>query len=244
MSEPSDKKHISVGEGITAADAAWSFSGPVAETFSTHIERSVPLYREGHNLICKVSDFFVNEGSVCYEIGISVGDLIQKLAAHCPKKNVKWIGLDAEKEMIKKARKNLGGLSNVELLVEDVNLFEFDASDFIVSYYTIQFIHPKYRQKLVNKIYASLEWGGAFVFFEKIRGNDARFQDVLTALYAEFKIDNGYSSEQLLNKSRSLKGILEPFSYRGNMELLNRAGFQDIQIIMSHTCFQGYLAIK
>ena len=43
----------------------------------------------------------------------------------------------------------------------------------------MQFIAPKKRQLLFDKIYNSLNWGGAFVLCEKIRGSDARFQDIL-----------------------------------------------------------------
>ena len=43
-------------------------------------------------------------------------------------------------------------------------------SDLIACYYTIQFIKPKYRQKIFNKVYKSLNWGGAFLLFEKVRG--------------------------------------------------------------------------
>ena len=53
-------------------------------------------------------------------------------------------------------------------------------SDLILSYYTIQFINPKSRQQLLNKIYKSLNWGGAFIMFEKIRASDARFQDIFS----------------------------------------------------------------
>ena len=37
----------------------------------------------------------------------------------------------------------------------------------------------KFRQKLIDKLYNSLNWGGGLILFEKIRGNDARFQDIL-----------------------------------------------------------------
>ena len=37
----------------------------------------------------------------------------------------------------------------------------------IISCYTIQFIEPKFRQNVIDKIYKSLNWGGAFVIFEK-----------------------------------------------------------------------------
>ena len=35
----------------------------------------------------------------------------------------------------------------------------------------------------------------------------------------------------IISKGRSLKGILEPFSTKGNLDLLRRAGFKDINSI-------------
>ncbi|MFW6275739.1 MAG: methyltransferase, partial [bacterium] len=60
----------------------------------------------------------------------------------------------------------------------------------------------------------------------------------------EFKINQGFSPEEIISKSQSLKGVLEPFSVQGNIDLLKRAGFKDIETIMKYTCFQGFLAIK
>ena len=113
-----------------------------------------------------------------------------------------------------------------------------------MAYYTIQFIRPKERQRLIDKIYSSLNWGGAFIYFEKVRANDARFQDITTALYTDYKLKSGYSAEEIISKSRSLKGVLEPFSSKANVEMLERAGFVDILSIMKYICFEGFLAIK
>jgi tRNA (cmo5U34)-methyltransferase len=49
---------------------------------------------------------------------------------------------------------------------------------------------------------------------------------------------------EVLGKQRSLKGVLEPFSTQGNIDLLKRAGFVDIMTIMKSICFEGFLAIK
>jgi tRNA (cmo5U34)-methyltransferase len=97
---------------------------------------------------------------------------------------------------------------------------------------------------LINRIFEALNWGGAFVWFEKIRGNDARFQDILTTLYNDYKLERGFGTDEIISKTRSLKGVLEPFSTQGNVDLLKRAGFVDIQIVMNYICFQGFLAIK
>jgi tRNA (cmo5U34)-methyltransferase len=234
-----------VGDGIVAENANWSFKGKVVDTFSEHVKRSVPLYDVGHDVVCKLSDYFINDNSICYEIGTSVGDLLGKLVQHNQhKRNVKWIGIDIEKDMIKKARKNLSGTKNVSLEVADVVFYEFEKSDLIVSYYTIQFVPPKFRQEVINKIYEALNWGGAFLLFEKVRGPDARFQDIVTTLYNDYKLEQHYTPEEIVTKVRSLKGILEPFSTGGNMDLLKRAGFVDIMTIMKYICFEGFFAIK
>jgi len=241
---PSNSKKKEAGLKIHADNARWTFGGDVAINFSDHIKRSVPLYEPGHDLVCKLSDFFVRDDSTCYEIGVSIGELIVKLARHNNKKSALWIGIDIEKNMIAEAKNRTSGLTNVSLEIADVNLYDFEKSDFIVSYYTIQFIQPKLRQRLIDKIYESLNWGGAFVWFEKIRGNDARFQDIMTTLYNDYKLEQDFNSEDIISKTRSLKGVLEPFSTQGNIDLLKRAGFVDIQIVMNYICFQGFLAIK
>jgi len=77
-----------------------------------------------------------------------------------------------------------------------------------------------------------------------VRANDARFQDITTSLYNEFKIEQGYTAEEIFTKSRSLKGVLEPFSTQGNIDMLKRAGFVDILGIFKYLSFEGFLAIK
>ena len=145
--------------------------------------------------------------------------------------------------MVDKAKK-LNKEKNVKILKKNLQNLKLRKNDFIICYYTIQFIPPRIRQKVINKIYESLNWGGAFLFFEKVRGPDARFQDILTGVYNEFKLDNGFKPEEIFNKTRSLKSVLEPFSTLGNLGLLKRSGFKDIVTIQKSICFQGWLAIK
>lgn len=235
----------SVGDNIQADRAAWTFGGDVAETFDSHVSKSVPLYYEGHNLICGVSDFFIKNDSVVYEIGSSTGVLISKLASHNrAKPEATFIGVDIEQAMTDYAANKNKNITNLEFICEDILTMDMHESDLIVAYYTVQFIRPSLRQELINKIYQKLKWGGAFVLFEKVRGSDARFQDILSILYNEYKISEGYSPEDIWAKSLSLKGVLEPFSSQGNIDMLKRAGFADINTIQKYICFEGFLAIK
>ena len=122
--------------------------------------------------------------------------------------------------------------------------FNYEKSDFITSLYTLQFVQPKFRQKLIDKLYLSLNWGGGLILFEKIRGNDARFQDILNFSYFDFKTEQNLSAIEILNKEISLRSVLEPYTIKTNIDFLKRAGFKDIMPISQYLCFAGFLAIK
>lgn len=234
-----------VGQGIEAANAGWSFGGKTAESFGVHVRRSIPSYEEGHRLVAALSDFFVRPGSVVYELGTSVGELIERLAhRHGHNRAARWIAVDVEPDMIALARSRLAGLDNVTVDVADVADYNFVKTDLVVSYYCLQFVAPKYRQEIVNRIYRSLNRGGAFIWFEKVLASDARFQDVFTSLYTDFKVEQGFKADEIIAKTRSLKGVLEPFSSQGNRDLLARAGFLHVNLVFRRLCFEGVLAIK
>ncbi len=235
---------MDTGDNIDALNANWSFSGEVPQNFDNHVTKSVPMYNEGHNLICRLSDFFVSDSSLCYEIGSSTGELTKKLANHNKHKKIKLIGIDPISEMVDVANQKCKNHSNISFITDDILNVEMEKSDLIISYYTIQFIKPRVRQLVFDKIYESLNWGGAFILFEKVRACDARFQDIMTALYTDYKLEQGYTENEIVSKTRSLKGVLEPFSTQGNIDLLKRAGFVDITSVFKYVSFEGFLAIK
>lgn len=236
---------MEAGDSISVAPARWTFGDNVAEKFDDHISKSVPLYSEGHSQILALSEFFIREDSVCYELGCSTGKLIAGLASrHRDLGSAKFVGVDVEAEMVKHATSTYSALANLSFLVDDVSEFEFEKADMILSYYVMQFVPPKLRQGIYDKIYQALNWGGALVIFEKTRADDARFQDIFSTLYSEFKLTNGYNPEQILSKTLSLKGVLEPFTHSANVEFLKRAGFVDIMCFQKYLTFEGLIAIK
>ena len=233
-----------VDDNIKAKTGAWTFGNGVANTFDEHAIKSIPGYLAGHDIITKLSDYFVGSGSLCYDIGCSTGTLLSKLSNHHKhKSDVNWIGIEVENEMIELARSRVFN-SNVSFVNEDSLLVDYEGSDLITSYYTLQFIRPKYRQGLVDKIYQSLNWGGAFVLFEKVRAPDARFQDITSGMYIDFKLNNGFTENEIIGKSRSIRYTMEPFSSEANVDILKRAGFKDIMTIYKEICFEGFVAIK
>lgn len=234
---------LTVGDNISLKTRKWDFGGDTAKTFNNHVQKSVPFYDIGHDLVLKYSDYFLYKGSISYEIGCSTGVLSQKLAKYHPESTI--IGIDIEEQMIQKAKDDTANeLINLEFLNTNVLEHDFMPSDYIISYYTLQFIHPSQRQYFINKLYESLQWGGALIIFEKVRSPDARFQDIANGLYVDYKLEQGYTAEEIIGKSKSLKCVLEPFSTQGNMDMFKRAGFKDVMSVFKYICFEGFICIK
>ncbi len=231
---------MKVDKKIKTKSSNWQFDTNVAKNFDNHVLKSVPFYKISHDLSCRLSDFFLKENSVCYDIGCSNGNLLNKISKR-NKKKIKYIGIDSSSAMVKIAKKKYPKLNFIKKNLDKTKLKK---CDLVLSLYTLQFIEPRFRQKVLTNIYKSLNWGGALIIFEKIRGTDARFQDILNFLYFDFKSEQGLNPTEIINKEISLRSILEPFTIKGNMDLLKRAGFVDIMPISQYLNFKGFLAIK
>jgi len=224
--------------------SSWNFRN-ISDHFDNHIAASVPLYHESKHLSSCFTDYLIKTNSTVIDIGCSTGSFLKSISARHPSKSdLRMIGIDCESSMIEKCLEDNKD-SRIEYLCEDIINYDFgDSIQLISSFYTIQFIHPRFRQILVDKIYNSLDWGGAFIWAEKVRATDARFQDWITDLYHEFKSDNGFADEEIRNKQLSLRGVMEPFSTAENRNILNRAGFKDVLCISKYLCFETLLAVK
>lgn len=232
---------LNIGDSILLKDA-WNFKGIVSQKFDEHIKKSVPFYEEGHELILKLASFFLRDQAVCYDLGTSTGGLITKLAVKFP--SCDFYGIDLEKDMSAIAKERASAFKNVEIITGDVAEQEFKKSDLFIAYYTIQFIKPEKRAKLLQNIYESLNKGGAFIWFEKTVFGSALIQEINHELLTEFKLSKGFSYEEILAKNKSLQGVLQPFTTKENLALLKSSGFKTSDVIFKYNFFEGYLAVK
>jgi tRNA (cmo5U34)-methyltransferase len=226
----------------TKKKKSWTFKASnISKFFDEHVKKSVPFYGFSHEIALGLSDFFIKNNSFCNDLGCSTGSLLRKIKDRHSDKKINLIGYDDSKHMINFAKKKN---KNIKFINKDISKINIRKSDFILSLYTIQFIQPKKRQEIFDKIYRSLNWGGGFFLCEKIRGKDARFQDILNFLYFDFKKKQDLTYEEILNKEQSLRGVMEPFTIDANIGFLKRAGFKDIMPVYQYLCFVGILAIK
>ena len=237
----SKKKNL--GDKIKLKESTWTFSGNVHKYFDKHIQKSVPLYEWAHDIGTELSYFFLTKNSKYLDIGCSTGQFIKKINLIHKHKNINIIGIDIEKNMVNFSKK-INKSKNIKILNKSYQDLKIKNFDFITSFYTFQFIHPSERQKLFDKVFNELNWGGGFLFFEKVRAPDARFQDIMSLIYSNYKLSRGFKPSEILEKSNSLRGVMEPFSTAENFRMCKRAGFKDTMTVFKYLNFEGILAIK
>lgn len=233
-----------VDDAIDAENGNWSFAANDPVILSNHMRKSIPNYDKGHSLILEISEFFVKQESIIYDIGCSNGELTRQLASKYQGKKVQAIGIDCEKNFIKAAKGYSQTNRNLTFKTENAIDYKYKTCDLIILYYTLQFIQIDKRANLLLSLYKSLKKGGGLLLFEKTRQDNPRANDILNQLYTDFKLNNGYTGNEIVAKARSLKGVLEPLSTGQNLELLEQTGFYNSTIIHKTLCFDGILAIK
>jgi tRNA (cmo5U34)-methyltransferase len=235
---------ISVGDDIVTTGTRWSFGGATHERFDTHVQRSVPLYDEGHGLISQAVEFFSRPGKSIIDVGCSTGSLLERLAQKPFSAEVTLCGYDIEADMVHSARSRCANFDNVMIRQGDAESIDYAGSGAVIMYYTLQFTEPNRRLPILTRIADGLSEGGALLLFEKVLGPDATTQDIIGQLYQEFKVLNGFGADEIYNKARSLRSVMTPVSSERNRQDLLNAGFRSVVTLQKYLCFEGFLAIK
>jgi tRNA (cmo5U34)-methyltransferase len=237
-----DQDALALAKSVTGG---WTFGNGIAERFEGHIRQSVPMYDEGHAVVQRLSRFFCKPGGTFYELGVATGKLLDELATHTADLDgVSWVGIDNEPEMVAYASNACAKHKNVQVILGDITRVGLKPTNFIVSYYTLQFLPLGQREDVLRKAYEALSPGGAFVLFEKIRTATAQVQEIANLLYWEFKKHQGLSAPEILDKAYSLIGVMDPATSAENVAMCRRVGFTQVEPVVRYVCFEGLLAIK
>ena len=241
-----DEHAAPVDDFISAVPGNWRFDEQVTAGFDSHVRKSVPCYDEVQRLVVALSEFFVRDGGRVFDIGSSTGATVRLLAeAHGNKHGVRFVGIDQSISMVHEARRNCSELSNVRLIHQDVTTFDdFSGASLIISLYTLQFLDLQDRYSLVRKLHSDLRVGGAFILVDKVFAEHAVFEHLWNEAHWDYKRREGLSDDMILDKSRSLRGVLTPMTARANLTMLRRAGFSALDVFFKWMGFAGILAIK
>jgi tRNA (cmo5U34)-methyltransferase len=234
----------------TEKPTAFCFNEAVAAVFPDMISRSVPGYTFCLEMIKDTAQYLVQPNSNIYDLGCSLGTITLALRAGvlaAKTHSVEIYGIDSSAAMLDRARSNIAAFQPripINLHCEDVNETKIENASLVVLAYTLQFILPEYRDDLIEKIYQGLNEGGGLIVIEKIHSKNSTMQNIITELHHEFKRRNGYSELEIAQKRQALENVLITETEQDHIQRLNKAGFQNISLIVKNYSFAAWLAIK
>ena len=222
----------------------FEFDEEVASVFDDMLNRSVPYYKEMQRLTINFALRFLNENDRVYDLGCSTGSTLIELSKHC-KYPLELVGIDNSKAMLDRAAKKCNAFGvDIELLQSDIFDVELNNAQLVISNYTLQFIRPLMREKLIQKIYQSLNENGVFIFSEKVISDNKILNKQCIDEYYDFKKTQGYSEFEIAQKREALENVLIPYSEEENRKMIKDAGFTHCETLFKWVNFATFIAIK
>jgi len=215
-----------------------------AGNFDLHIRQSIRGYDDLISDCLSLSAYFVEEGTTVLDIGCSAGTFLKKLRDlnHHRAPDGSYVGVEVEEQF----SVHWQAPKDIDFVLGDIRNFAFPADcSFITSIFSLQFISEKERQTILRNVFNCLVPGGAFVLAEKTLSPCAKLQDMLTALHYDFKRQY-FTEAEILEKERSLRSLMKPWTERKIIRCLREAGFQlnRIQCFWKNHNFISLLALK
>ena len=222
----------------------FEFDKEVASVFDDMLNRSVPFYDEMLNLTTSFALKYCKDNSIVYDLGCSTASTLIELAKKS-EFNLELIGVDNSDAMLERAEQKCKAYGlDINLINNDIFETNFKSSSVIISNYTLQFIRPLQREKLIKKIYDSLEDGGVFIFSEKVITDNKLLNKQMIDKYYDFKKTKGYSEFEIAQKREALENVLIPYSYEENKKMCKDVGFTSFDCLFKWVNFATFIAIK
>ena len=223
------------------------FDDQVANVFTDMIERSVPGYRTTISTIGVLAERFAQAGSNCFDLGCSLGAATLAMRGRITADTCRIIAVDNSPAMVARCRDSIerspGGIP-VDVIEADLQEIEIVDASVVVMNFTLQFIAPDQRQRVIDHIATGMRPGGIFILSEKLRFDDPRVDELQIDLHHNFKRANGYSDLEIAQKRQALENVLIPDSLETHNQRMRQAGFSSCDVWFQCFNFASMLALK
>lgn len=225
----------------------FSFNHQVADVFPDMIERSVPGYANIIDGVGRLAAKFAVPNTLIYDLGCSLGAVSLSIAKHNKQQNVQIVGVDNSSAMVERCQRHVDSYnyeSPISIKEADIVDFKLDKASVIVMNFTLQFIKPKLRDALMEKLFEALVPGGILILSEKIKLGNAVMDSAIIDLHHDFKRENGYSNLEISQKRTALENVMILDEYSSHEMRLQTIGFEAVSIWYQQFNFVSFFAIK
>ena len=222
----------------------FEFDEEVASVFDDMLNRSVPYYKQMQDLTISFALKYLEENDKVFDLGCSTASTLIELKKQS-KFDLNLNGIDSSKAMLKRAANKCKAFG-VKINLIEGDIFDCNMSDskLIIANYTLQFIRPLQREKLIKKINDSLNEKGIFIFCEKVISKNNTLNKLYIDEYYSFKKEQGYSEFEISQKREALENVLIPYTEDENIKMIKDAGFSHCETLFKWVNFACFIAIK
>jgi tRNA (cmo5U34)-methyltransferase len=214
------------------------------EGFDNHINQSIRHYSDLWNDVLSMSQYFVEDYTNVVDIGCSTGKLLKAMIAQntfAPMAS--YIGVEIEPDFYDVLDEDERNISNLHYEKTDIRSFRFNNCSLVTSIFTLQFMPQRDRQDVIDCIYNGLQKGGAFIFAEKTVAESPRIHEIRTFTYYDFKRES-FTTDDIMDKERTLRHMMKPNTRSELIDMVNNAGFDQVDSFWQNHAFTGFIAIK
>jgi tRNA (cmo5U34)-methyltransferase len=227
--------------------SAFKFDESVVNVFPDMIQRSVPGYQVIISAIGLLASRFTHAGSVCYDLGCSLGSASLSMREQITAPNCKIIAVDNSLAMIEQFQQHLkpdAHKAQIEIIHADIRDIEIKQASVVVLNFTLQFIPVADRLAFLSKIYQGLLPNGILILSEKLSFADEKQQQLQMDMHHLFKQAQGYSALEISQKRSALENVLIPETFVQHQQRLQQAGFSSCEVWFQYFNFASMIALK
>ncbi|CAI2445227.1 tRNA (cmo5U34)-methyltransferase [Serratia proteamaculans] len=225
----------------------WTFDERVAEVFPDMIQRSVPGYSNIISMIGMLAECFVQPDSQVYDLGCSLGAATLSMRRNIKVAGCNIIAVDNSPAMVERCRRHIDAFradTPVEVIEADILDINIENASMVVLNFTLQFLEPADRLRLLEQVYRGLRPGGALVLSEKFSFEDTDVGELLFNMHHDFKRANGYSELEISQKRSMLENVMLTDSVAAHKARLKQAGFEHAEVWFQCFNFGSLIALK
>lgn len=223
------------------------FDEAVANVFPDMVRRSVPGYDVIIPMIGLLAEQYAQPDSHLYDLGCSLGAVTLSMSRRITQPGCRIIAIDNSEAMVAHCRENIAVDKQavpVDIICANIQEIDLHKASVVVMNFTLQFIVPELRHKVLTSIYQALLPGGVLIISEKICFSEQHLQQLHTRLHEAFKKANGYSELEISQKRTALENILIPETIEQHSLRLREAGFSSCNTWFQCFNFASLIAIK
>lgn len=212
----------------------WKFTKEVTDVFDEHVAASVPFYPMIQDIVAEASDWLLPHGGVYVDVGASTGTTAEKIAQRHPDRRIRAYLYDEVSDMLNKAQTKLAPYKNLAVERRAMNVtaqMDHIPSDLVTALFTLQFIAPELRGRVLTDLHYRSKASGALIVAEKIRPVNALWAEIANDASHDFKAEHGLSDTAIRQKAKALRGVLRPATEDRLLSMIENAGWVDPEIL-------------